>query len=436
MKKITLSLLAALSALGPGVVCSAQDVKPAKVNVYGFVSNYMTFDSRQVDAGTPDLFYMPKDVKMAGEVDQNAIPSFRMLALTSRLGVKASGYEVGETKVSGTIEGDFYAMNGTAATLRLRQAYLSMLWDNLVLGDLLVNVGQTWHPMAVDVPHVTNEELGSPFNPFNWSPQVMFHWTVRKFTWTGGILFPMQFLPTGPSGKTLDYNQYGMIPEVYLGVSFATGGFLGKAGVDLFSSKPGWIAPTITEVSVTDRTVSYSRSITQKLETRLFAVSPYVYLQFTRGKFQVKAKSVLAQAGEHMNLLSGYGPTFDWNRLELTYTPMQDWASFLSFQYGRKFQFSCMGGYMQRLGMTKKLFGIDDANIRTMWLNNAASNRIQQAFRVTPTISYNLGNLTFSLEYDCTGARFGEGTFNMGGLFESGHWLLHHRVQQMVRYSF
>ena len=166
MKKILLPLLAALSALGPGVVCSAQEEKPAKVKVYGFVSNYMTFDSRQVDTGTPDLFYMPRNVKMSGEVDQNAVPSFRMLALTSRLGVKASGYQVGETKVSGTIEGDFYALNGTAATLRLRQAYVSMLWDNLVLGDLLVNVGQAWHPMAADVPHVTNEELGSPFNPF------------------------------------------------------------------------------------------------------------------------------------------------------------------------------------------------------------------------------------------------------------------------------
>ena len=115
---------------------------------------------------------------------------------------------------------------------------------------------------------------------------------------------------------------------------------------------------------------------------------------------------------------------------------MQDWASFLSFQYGKKFQFLCMGGYMQRLGTTKKIFGIDDANIRVMWLNKVADLRIQKAFRATPTIAYNLGNLTFSLEYNCTGGFFGEGTYNMGGLFESGHWVLNHRIEQMIKYTF
>ena len=64
--------------------------------------------------------------------------------------------------------------------------------------------------------------------------------------------------------------------------------------MDLFTSKPGWVAPIITEVSVDDRTVSYVRSLTKKLETRLFAVSPFVYMQYTRGKFQIKAKSIRA----------------------------------------------------------------------------------------------------------------------------------------------
>ena len=70
------------------------------------------------------------------------------------------------------------------------------------LGDLLLNIGQTWHPMAADLPHVTNLETGAPFNPFNRSPQVMFHWNVGKFTWTGGILYPMQYLPVGPATTT------------------------------------------------------------------------------------------------------------------------------------------------------------------------------------------------------------------------------------------
>ena len=281
-------------------------------------------------------------------------------------------------------------------------------------------------------------ETGAPFNPFNRSPQIMAHWMVGKFTWTGGILYPMQYLPTGPNGKSAEYNKYGLIPEVYLGVSLKNRGFLGRVGVDIFSIKPRWNAPVITKATVEDgeRILKYDVENTKQLQTRLFAFSPFVYMQYTHGKFQLKAKSVLAQAGEHMNLLSGYGATYDWNRMQLTYTPMQDWTSFVSFQYGKKWQILCMGGYMQRLGTTKALFAYDNADVQSLWLNTSADTRIQQAFRATPTIAYNLGKLTFSLEYNCTGAFFGTGDYNRGGIYQAGHWVLNHRVEQMVKFNF
>ena len=462
MKKIFFSLLlAALSAMGPGLTCSAQDETPAKVRLYGFIRNYLVYDTREVNAGTQDLyFYMPKDREMVDGVDQNAVPSFRMLALTSRLGVDISGYRIGETQVSGIIEGDFYCMSGSTAAFRLRQAYASILWDNLVVGDLRLNVGQTWHPMAVDMPHVTNLETGAPFNPFNRSPQIMAHWTVGDFTWTGGILYPMQYLPVGPSSttgpswdvwqktyspkttystiKSADFAKYGLIPEVYFGVSYSRGGFLGKAGVNLFSIKPGWEAPAITVNDAAARELTYdyeTRSVLK--DERLFAISPFVYLQVTAGSFQLKAKSILAQSGEHMNLLSGYGATFDWRRQTMDYPPMRDWASFLSFQVGRKFQFMTMLGYMQQLGTTKSLFNYELSDFRnSIWLNTSADSHIQRAFRATPTIAYNLGKLTFAIEYNCTGAWFGEGRRNIGGLYGEGHWLLNHRIEQMVKFSF
>ena len=440
MKKRYYTLLLAALASFVGGVASAQEEVPAQFKLYGFIRNYMAFDTHEVNAGTQDLyFYMPKDRRLAEDGrDLAEVPTFRMLALTTRLGLNVSGYRIGETKVSGAVEGDFYCMNGSVATFRLRQAYIGMLWDNLELGDLLVNVGQTWHPMAADMPHMTNLETGAPFNPFNRSPQIMAHWTVGKFTWTGGILYPMQYLPTGPNGKSADYNKYGLIPEVYLGVALKSGGFLGKVGVDFFSIKPRWNAPVITQASVDgdERILKYDVENTKQLQTRLYAISPFVYLQLTKGKFQLKAKSVLAQAGEHMNLLSGYGATFDWNRQRLTYTPMQDLASFISFQYGKKWQVMCMAGYMQRLGTTKAVFAHDNADVASLWLNTSADPSIQQAFRATPTIAYNLGKLTFSLEYNCTGAFFGEGPYNRGGLYGSGHWVLNHRIEQMVKFNF
>ena len=173
------------------------------------------------------------------------------------------------------------------------------------------------------------------------------------------------------------------------------------------------------------------------LKARLYAISPFVFLQFTKGSFQLKAKSVLAQSGEHMNLLSGYAGTYNWSKHALEYTPMQDWASFLSFQTGRKFQFLCMLGYMQQLGTTKSVFAYRaNDRLNTLWLNTSADSKIQRAFRATPTLAYNLGKLTFSLEYNCTGAWFGEGDRNRGGLYDTGHWVLNHRVEQMIKFSF
>ena len=460
MKKILLPLLAALSALGPGVVCSAQEETPAKVKLYGFIRNYMVFDTHEVSAGIQDLyFYMPKDSKMVDGVDQNQVPSFRMLALTTRLGVNVDGYRIGELKANGTVEADFYCMSGSMAAFRLRQAYVGLLWDNLVLGDLLVNVGQTWHPMAADFPHITNLETGAPFNPVNRSPQVMFHWTVGKFTWTGGFLYPMQFLPVGPiystdpvwnsslgkyepkttygTAKSAEFNKYGMIPEVYVGVALKSGGFLGKVGANFFSSMPRWQAPAITIVDEATKELAFDYDHTSMLKERLYAISPFVFLQFTKGSFQLKAKSILAQSGEHMNLLSGYAGSYNWSKHALEYTPMQDWASFISFQAGRKFQFLCMLGYMQQLGTTRSVFAyLANDRLNTLWLNTSADNKIQRAFRATPTLALNLGKLTFSLEYNCTGAWFGEGDRNRGGLYDTGHWVLNHRVEQMVKFSF
>jgi len=460
-KTLLVGLIAALAAMCAGTVSAQQKVEtPSKFKVYGFVRNYLVFDTHEVSAGTQDLyFYMPKDRKLVDGVDQNANMSFRMLALTSRLGLSFSGYRIGDLQVSGAVEGDFYCMSGSTAAFRMRQAYASLLWDNLELGDLTLNVGQTWHPLAADMPHITNLETGAPFNPFNRSPQIMAHWAVGKFTWTGGILYPMQYLPVGPTQSTSpvwnaseeqyepkttysttksgDFAKYGLIPEVYLGVSFQHKGFLARAGLNFFSIMPRWQAPQVRVVSEETKELAFNYDILSENKARLFALSPFLFLQFTHGSFQLRAKSILAQSGEHLNLLSGYAATYNWSKHVLEYTPMQDWASFVSFQWGKKFQVMCMAGYMQQLGTTRTVFAHRATErLNTIWLNTAADNKIQRAVRATPTLAYNLGKLTFALEYNCTAAWFGEGDRNVGGLYDTGHWVLNHRVEQMIRFNF
>jgi hypothetical protein len=418
MKKGIIIVMAALLSCSAAF---AQEEKPAHFKLYGFIRNYLTADSRAVNGGTEDLyFYMPKGHDMQNGVDLNAGFNWRYVSLTTRLGLDVSGYKWGSMGVSGKVEADFYCLQGSVPTLRLRQAFMKLTWDN---SPVALTLGQTWHPMAADMPHMNNLETGAPFNPFNRSPQVTADVNLGSgFSLTASLLYLNHYLPTGPAGKSKDYYKYGL-PEAYLGVSYKTSKFLGRLGVDMVNMRP---YRTIADWRVQD-----AQGPTIEVKSLLTTFSPFVFLQYTNGKFQLRAKSILAQAGEHMNLLSGYGVHSYNNDGTIEYTPMRDWASFVSFQYGKKFQVMCMLGYMKQLGTTKDL--VDNS----VWMNTAADVHIQQAFRATPTVAWNLGKFTVSLEYDLTAAEFGSGSRNARGMFTGDkEWILNNRFICMTKFNF
>ena len=418
MKK---GIIIVLAALLTGSAAFAQEEKPAHFKLYGFIRNYISADSRAVSAGTEDLyFYMPKGVSMKDGYDQNAGFNWRFVSLTTRLGLDVSGYKWGTMGISGKVEADFYNLSGSVPILRLRQAFMKLNWDN---NPLSLTIGQAWHPMAADMPHMTNLETGAPFNPFNRSPQLTADVKLNeKFTLTASVLYLNHYLPTGPAGKSKDYYKYGL-PEVYIGLTYKSGKFMGKLGLDMVNMRP---YRTITDWRVQD-----GNAPTIEVKNLLHTFSPFVFLQYTNGMFQLRAKSILAQAGEHLNLLSGYGVNSLYSDGNISYTPMQDWASFVSVQYGKKTQFMCMLGYMKQLGTTKEL--VDNQ----LWMNTAADTKIQQAFRATPTVAWNLGKFTVSLEYNLTAAEFGRGERNARGMYTgTPEWILNHRFICMTKFNF
>lgn len=418
MKKLLIASLAALLSVGAAF---AQEEKPSHFKLYGFIRHYLTADTRAVNGGTEDLyFYMPKDVSMKDGYDQNAGFSWRFLSLTSRLGLDVSGYKWGSMGVSGKVEADFYALSGSVPILRLRQAFMKLSWDE---SPVTLTIGQTWHPMAADMPHMNNLETGAPFNPFNRSPQLTMDLDLGGgFSLTASLLYLNHYLPTGPAGKSKDYYKYGL-PEAYMGVTYKSGKFLAKAGVDAVNMRP---YRTIADWRIQD-----GSDKTIEVKSLLSTVSPFVFLQYTNGMFQLRAKSILAQGGEHLNLLSGYGVHSFNSDGTITYTPMRDWASFVSFQYGKKFQVMAMLGYMKQLGTTRDL--VDNE----LWMNTAADTKIQQAFRATPTVAWNLGKFTVSLEYNLTAAQFGRGERNSRGMYTgTPEWILNHRFICMTKFNF
>lgn len=415
---------------------SAKIEKPSHFKFYGFIRNYFAFDSRESKSGTKDLFYyIPKDeaLNAKGE-DMNANPTFRFLAITSRVGLDVKDYQFGKTKVGAKIETDFYCMNGNVAVLRLRQAYATLGWDGLGKDgkqSTSLKIGQAWHPIAADQPYVIDLETGTPFNPFSRTPQVMLdHNFSKNFTLTGGFIWQMQYLSSGPNGASDSYIKYGCTPELYAGVTFkSNNGFTGRVGMDVLSIKPRW-----------------RNSAGDKVDDRITTVSPYVYAQYSKDAFAVNAKVVYASAGEHFNMLSGYGVTDVNSDGSWDYAPLHSTASYLSVKYGRKLQVQGMIGHMKNLGTSKSLYE-DPANpgytsTKNVYISGNGFHNLNQIIRVTPTVVYNLGKLSFGLEYDITSAQYGkyavDGHVNSSNGLVDGdlHWVTNHRLLGMVKFTF
>lgn len=415
---------------------SAKIEKPSHFKFYGFIRNYFAFDSRESKSGTKDLFYyIPKDeaLNAKGE-DVNANPTFRFLAITSRVGLDVKDYQFGKTKVGAKIETDFYCMNGNVAVLRLRQAYATLGWDGLGKDgkqSTSLKIGQAWHPIAADQPYVIDLETGTPFNPFSRTPQVMLdHNFSKNFTLTGGFIWQMQYLSSGPNGASDNYIKYGCTPEFYAGVTFkSNNGFTGRVGMDVLSIKPRW-----------------RNSAGDKVDDRITTVSPYVYAQYSKDAFAVNAKVVYASAGEHFNMLSGYGVTDINSDGSWEYAPLHSTASYLSVKYGRKLQVQGMIGHMKNLGTSKSLYE-DPANpgytsTKNVYISGNGFHNLNQIIRVTPTVVYNLGKLSFGLEYDITSAQYGkyavDGHVNSSNGLVDGdlHWVTNHRLLGMVKFTF
>ena len=380
----------------------AAQEKPSTLKFYGFIRNYFAFDTRESVAGTEDFFYyVPKDQNIVDGEDLNAHPGFRFAALTSRLGLDILGYEYDGFKVGGKIEGDFYSgvsgVTGTAQ-FRLRQAYAT-----IGKGGWQVTGGQTWHPMATDMPDVFSLNTGAPFGPFSRTPLLKFDLNLtNSLSLTAAAIWQMQYTSAGPEGASANYIKYGMTPEAYLGLNLKVGDFT--------------------------------------------ANTPFLFLQYKSGLFSAKLKSVFAQAGEHVNLNGGYGVCEIKEDGSYRYTPTQNSSTWVSLMYGKKTQAILFGGFVKNFGTIEQLEGFSNGYAPASYLyfsKNSFSN-MNAMWRVTPTIIQNIGKFSIGLEYELTSVQYGDyktinGVKYLGnwGLAEDNlHWITNHRVQALMKFSF
>ena len=461
MKK-TLTILLSLLLVLPASASQKETEKkdsPVKEHLqnhfklYGFIRNFFVYDSRDSKAGTGDLFYyLPldnkwntADVNDPAREDLNASPNFRFLALTSRVGFDVSGYYINNLHFGAKIEGDFYSglaaaktatglsgntsVSGTAQA-RLRQAYVTLTWKDLPMhgektAQVGLKMGQAWHPMAADMPHVFSLEAGAPFGPFSRTPQVTMdaalgeHWIL-----SAAAIWQQQYQSAGPDGASAAYMKYGCTPEIYAGITVKGKEVLFRGGVDVVSIKPRNIGKNAQgdEVHVKDRKTS---------------VLGYVYGQYNHKLLSIKAKTTFGEGGEHMNLMSGYAVVDKTDPTNWKYESLLNSSSWLSLSYGKKWQGVLYLGYVKNFGLAESA-GKQLSKSDVYFCSNGFSN-INQMYRINPQLLYNLGKFTLGLEYQWTEVQYGDqdGKLTEWALAtENLHWVGNNRVNMMVKFTF
>ena len=323
MKKVII-MAAALMASLP-FVCAQDSIR---IKPYGFVRNYLTFDSRKTYTVVGGEYNMiPFDIDTVDGVDLNDVPSMQLQALTSRFGVDIIGPKLGRWSSSGKLEGDFGGFGTNNTVLRLRLAYV-----RLTCGGSELVVGQDWHPLSGSImPEVLGMAAGAPFRPHSRTPQVRATHYWGSLGFSAALLWQLQYMNNGPkdagdptSTASIGFANNALWPEAFLGANLKAGILYMQLGVDAQLLRP--------------RTHAVVGGETRKVDETVASLTPTIYFQMAEDLWSIRIRTLLAQNTSHLNQMVGYAVTGvnedgSWN-----YSPMQASISYLNIAYGKKFR--------------------------------------------------------------------------------------------------
>ena len=377
--------------------------------LYGFVRNDFYINSRQnfeVLDGLFSIFPKPVDINTNGK-DKNAVPNAEMLSVATRLGIDFRGTPIMGAKSTAKIECDFAGISTSYYLIRIRQAYLKLNWEKT---ELLV--GQTWHPLFGSVlPTVPSLNTGSPFQPFNRSPQVRAkHMLTNELSVIGSVNYQMQYMSQGPLGASPSYLKNALLPDIFVGLESKSKHWISGVGFDTKTLK-------INDASLTSG-------------------SAVAYTQYADNQLQIKAKAIYGQNLSDHLMIGGYGISNESTTNNIVYTNFNTLSSWLNLVYGTKVQTGIFVGFSQNLGTNENL-NIDAAGIITAYGYGFYADTQQlmdRIYRIAPHITYNLSNFKLGFEYELTSADYGKIQGN--GRIENSSTATNHRAMATISYIF
>ena len=430
MKKITLSLMAALVAVsGMAQIKLGKDVS---LKIYGHVRTDIYYNSRDNVQSVDGLFYSyPKDeVLDHNGNDINGGDNSNMYTVYSRMGFDFAGPMIGKAKTSAKIEFDFRGNgNDNLSALRLRHAYFNFDW-----GKNKLLVGQTSHPFFGEVsPQILNLNTGSPFQPFGRAPQIRYRHNSGALQLQAVAVWQSQFKSHGPTaddgtGKGNARNQYphknSNIPELALGIDYKANGWIVGVGIDMLSIVPRTKATVPDVVSS-----SQNATTTYNVDERLTTVSYEAHVKYQKDKLFFAAKSTLGSNFTHTSMLGGYAvKSQDITTGEREYTPFRNSSNWINIVYGKKWKPGIFIGYIKNLGTA------DDMEMGSNKAIYGTGTNIDQLFSGTFELTYNVPHWKIGAEYNYTSAWYG--TTQKNGKVTDTHAVGNNRLVLSATYSF
>ena len=167
------------------------------------------------------------------------------------------------------------------------------------------------------------------------------------------------------------------------------------------------------------------------MNDRITTFSPYLYAEYSKDLFNIRAKTIFAQAGEHMNLNGGYGVSAVNSDGSWEYSPTRNSSSWISLRYGKKVQGVLFCGYVRN-------FGTKDPLVGDLYFSKNSFSNMNRMYRIEPELIYNLGKVAFGLQYEMTSVQYGSwGNDDRFGLATADlHWVTNHRILLMAKYTF
>lgn len=395
MKKtrfVTIVLGLALGAAVTAPPAMAQDDKKPPVfgiTLSGFVKTDVFYDSRQtVSIREGHYLLFPKGPSTGPDgIDVNARDSFNILSIQTRLAGKITGPDALGAKTSAYIEAEFFGTSDADLNgFRLRHGYLKLTWPH---SELMV--GQFWHPMFVieSFPDVVSFNTGAPFQPFNRSPQIRYTRTFGGVSLVATALAQRDFTSNGPDGASSVYLRNAALPEFNLKLQLASKNDARKTetvagiGADVMKLSP--------------RIVTALGYATDESLTGLAAMA-FFKQKWPRSTW--KAEAVWGQDLHHLTMLGGYAvrAIIDETRLDWAYTPIATLSLWTEVQTnGAPWQTGLFAGYSKNLGSPNEITGA----------SYARGFNIDELYRLSPRLVYNVGKMRFAGEAELTAASYG-----------------------------